>query len=246
MNTASDRSIKGIRSILDDLHYTPMHGKKRVIMFDEAHGLLAPSQEALLKGLEEPPSHIHFIICTTNPEALKDTFKRRCHIYRMDSLTSSKMIKHMKVILKAEKVENYPSEILDKIIEISEGSLGIALKNLDMVIDMKDDIKGAIELLGTTGSSKKEVKELCQGLVNFDLPDDARWRRVKSLLNNMKTDGESARRPILGYLQTCLLTTTKDHEFYAMVMDEFRHNFYDSGKMGLCLACFKACFISEE
>lgn len=248
VNTASDRSIKGIRKILDDMQYTPLNGKKKVVLFDEAHGLLAASQEALLKGLEEPPDHVHFIICTTNPEALKDTFKRRCHIYEVSLLTSSEIIAHIRKILKAEKVNNYPQEVLDKIVELSEGSLGIALKNLDMVIDMGEEPERALETLKSAGSSESEVIDICKALVNFNMKDASRWARVRKLLSEFKNDGESARRPILAYLSKCLLNSKIDGngEAIAMMMEAFSDNFYDSGKAGLDLACFNACNIEEE
>lgn len=248
VNTASDRSIKGIRKILEDMKYTPLEGKKKVIMFDEAHGLLAASQEALLKGLEEPPDHVHFIICTTNPEALKDTFKRRCHIYEVSLLTSSDIIIHIKKILAAEKEEDFPQNILDRVIELSGGSLGIALKNLDMVIDMGDDEERALETLKSIGTSEAEVIDLCRALINFNMSDKARWVRVKRLLSQFKGDGESARRPILGYFSKVLLDTKLDGngDAIAMIMSEFKDNFYDCGKSGLDLACYAACRMDEE
>lgn len=213
-------------------------------MVHNCHGLLSPTQEALLKALEEPPSHVHFILCTTNPEALKDTFKRRCHIYEVQPLNSNQMVKHLKLILKKEKVKNFKVEILEKIIELSNGSPGIALKYLDMVIDMTDP-KEAINLLKSSGTSENDVIEICRALTDFRVNDKTRWGRVKKLLKNFKGDAESARRPILGYLNSCLLGNSEGINF-ALIMDEFKTNFYDSGKAGLSLACFKSCFISDE
>lgn len=244
MNAANDRTLPAIRKLIDDMQYTPMSGKKKVILFDEIHGLLGPTQEALLKALEEPPSHVHFILCTTNPEALKDTLKRRCHIYEVQPLNSNQMMKHLKLILKKEKIKNFKIGILEKIIELSNGSPGIALKYLDMVIDMTDE-KEAINLLKTSGTSENDVIEICRALTDFRVNDKTRWSKVKKLLKNFKGDAESARRPILGYLNSCLLGNSDGINF-ALVMEEFKENFYDSGKAGLSLACFKGCFISDE
>lgn len=246
-NTANDRSIKVIRQVIDDMKYTPMNGPKKVILFDEAHQLLAPPQNALLKALEEPPAHVHFILCTTNPEKLLDTLKRRCHIYEVKLLTSSQLLNHMKKILKAEKVENYPDEIMDKIIELSGGSLGVALKNLDMVIDMSDDIEGALNTLKTAGTSEADVMEINRALMNFNMSNSARWTRIRHLLADFNGDGESARLPILGYLRKCLLNSKLDGngDAIALMMNEFKDNFYDSGKAGLTLACYSACHLEE-
>ena len=247
-NTANDRTIKSIRKVISDMKYMPLSGPKKVIMFDEAHQFLAPPQNALLKALEEPPEHVHFILCTTNPEALLDTLKRRCHIYEVKLLTSSEILNHVKKILKAEKVENYPDEIMDKIIELSGGSLGIALKNLDMVIDMNDDIEGALNTLKTAGTSEADVIDICKTLMNFNMSDSARWARIRKLLSDFNGDGESARRPILGYLHKCLMNSKMDTngDAVALMMDSFKNNFYDSGIAGLNLACYIACHIDGE
>jgi DNA polymerase III subunit gamma/tau len=213
-------------------------------MVHNCHQFRKEVQEALLKALEEPPSHVHFILCTTNPEALKDTLKRRCHIYEVQSLNSNQMMKHLRTILKKEKIKDFKEEILEKIIELSDGSPGIALKYLDMVIDMTDE-KEAISLLKSSGTSENDVKQLCQALIDFRVNDKTRWNRVKKILKDFKGDAESARRPILGYLNSCLLNNPVGDNF-AIIMDEFKDNFYDSGKAGLSLACFKSCFIIDE
>ena len=246
LNTASDRTLPAIRLILDDMKYTPLSGKKKVILFDEAHALLSATQEALLKALEEPPEHVHFVMCTTNPEALKTTFKRRCHIYELSPLTSSQLMIHLKKILSAEKVEGYPTTILDKIIELSDGSAGIALKYLDMVIDMKNDIDRAMETLKSSGTSETEIIDICRTLMNFQISNLSRWTRVKHLLSNFKGDAESARRPILGYFEKCLLGKSSNEMEIILMADEFKDNFYDNGKYGLTAACFKACYSPEE
>lgn len=248
MNTANDRGVKAIRQVLEDMKLTPLNGKKKVILFDEAHQLTSTSQEALLKGLEEPPSHVHFIVCTTNPEALKDTFKRRCHIYEVAPLKSSELISHMKTIIRAEKLKTFPDEIIDRIIELSNGSPGIALKNLDMVIDMGDDIERAVETLKSSGTTEAEVIDICRCLVNFSMSDSSRWVRIRKLLSQFRGDGESARRPILGYLAKCLLGSKigANADAIEYMMSELGSNFYDNGKSGLIAACYACCKLDGE
>jgi DNA polymerase III delta prime subunit len=208
------------------------------------HQILGAAQEALLKALEEPPSHVHFILCTTNPEALKDTFKRRCHVYEVKSLNSNQMMQHLKRILKKEKVKNFKESILEKIIELSNGSPGIALKYLDMVIDMTDEDE-AINLLKSSGTSEKDVLELCRVLVDFKVNAKTRWGRAKRILQNLSADAESARRPMLGYFNKCLLNNNEGDNF-ALIIDEFKDSFMYSGKAGLSLACYKAVFMIED
>lgn len=243
LNAADDRGIDAIRRIIESMKFSPLAGDKKVILLDEAHMLTKPSQEALLKALEEPPSYVHFCICTTNPEALKQTFKRRCHTYELESLKDSDLHKLMGMVLKAEKRENISNDIKDKIIDLSDGSAGQAMKLLDMVIDMEDTDR-ALNTLQSAGTSESEVIDLCRILVNHNMNTKTKWAKMKKLLKAFKGDGESARRPILGYLEKVLLNNG-DMEI-AFMMEEFNHHFFDSGHAGLTLACYKAIFGCDE
>ena len=242
-NSSDDRGIDGIRKIIDGMKYSPLNGPTKVYLLDEAHMLTKPSQEALLKALEEPPSHVHFIICTTNPEALKDTFKRRCHIYEMERLNTNETHKLLKSILEKEKVTKFKQSVLDKIVELADGSAGQALKLLDMVIDMTEETQ-ALNTLKTAGTSESEVIDICRTLCNFKISNASRWAKMRPLLKDYKGDGESARRPILGYLGNVLING--DDENVSFMMDQFSGNFFDSGIAGLKNACFKAVMGVQE
>jgi len=241
LNAADDRGIDGIRKLISDMKFTP-YGKKKVFLLDEAHMLTKPAQESLLKALEEPPSYMHWVVCTTNPEALKQTFKRRCHAYELESLKDSDLHKLMKMILKREKRECITTEVREKIIELSDGSAGQALKLLDMVIDM-DDAERSLSTLSSAGTGESEVIEICRTLTAYNMPTKTKWAKVKTLLKNYKGDGESARRPILGYFNSILLNNGGDDVFFTM--QPFTKNFFDSGKAGLTMACYEAIFGGE-
>jgi len=241
LNAADDRGIDGIRKLIGDMKFTP-YGNRKVFLLDEAHMLTKPSQEALLKALEEPPSYMHWIICTTNPEALKQTFKRRCHTYELESLKDADLQRLMKSILKKEKREVITTEVREKIIELSDGSAGQALKLLDMVIDM-DDIERSLNTLKSAGTGESEVIDICRTLTSYNMPSKTKWIKVKKLLKAYKGDGESARRPILGYFNAVLLNNGGEDVFFTM--QPFKENFFDSGKAGLSMACYEAIFGGE-
>jgi len=243
LNSADDRGIDGIRNLLNSIKYSALGGGKKVFLLDEAHMLTKPSQEALLKALEEPPEHVHFIVCTTNPETLKQTFKRRCHAYELDALKDSEMQALMRRILKKEKREKISMAVRDKIVELSDGSAGQALKLLDQVIDM-DDTDRAISTLQSAGTSESEVIDICRTLCHYNMPSKTKWSKIKKMLKEYKGDGESARRPILGYLNSVLLNNGGD-EVWTM-MQPFRKNFFDDGKAGLSCACYEAIFDGPE
>ena len=242
-NSSDDRSIDGVRKVIEEVKFSPLSGTKKVYLYDEIHSVLAASQNAMLKLLEEPPEYAHFILCTTNPEKLLPALKRRCHHYNLDPLTSSDSHKLLKRVLKAERVSSTTKPILDKIVEIADGSAGQMLKLLDSVIDMTDEEK-AISVLQSAGSGESEVIDMCRVLTNYNMPAKTKWARLKKMLKEYKGDGESARRPILGYLSAVLLNNG-DIEV-AFMMENFEKNFFDSGKAGLVLACYKAVFGAEE
>lgn len=246
INASDDTGIDSIRRLRSSLDYAPLHGKKKAILLDEAHMLSKNSQEALLKILEEPPNYVYFMICTTNPEALKPTFKRRCHQYELSRLLPNDMFSLIKSTLTKEgkSVAKFPKSVANLIVEISDGSAGQGMKLLDMVISMKDP-ESMLDTLKGVGVSESsgEVIDICRILISNNVNPQTKWMRIQAILKVLKTDGENARRPILGYLNKCILgsKTMEDAQRIAVIMDCFSHNFYDSGASGLSIACMIAC-----
>lgn len=245
-NASSDRGIDAIRKLADNLKFTPLHGDRKFILLDEAHMLTKPSQEALLKTLEEPPPYVYIAICTTNPESLKQTFKRRCHAYDLDHLNYSDLMGLVKKTLKAEKVKpkDFKKEVAEKVVEIADGSAGQCMKLLDMVIDMRNSSQAikTIESVGF-GAGSAEVIDVCRILCDFNINDKTRWKKISDILKTFKTDGESARRPILGYMEKVLLSS--GNPVIACRMECFKENYFNTGKSGLTLSCFEACHLGD-
>lgn len=245
INASDDTGIDSIRKLREQLQYAPLSGDIKVVLLDEAHMLSKNSQEALLKMLEEPPPYVRFMICTTNPEALKPTFKRRCHQYELSPLKPPEISFLIKKILRKEKkdIKKFPQEVIELIIDIADGSAGQALKLLDMVYNMTD-AKMMLEILNGVGisASNKEVIDLCRLLIDQKMNNKTRWMRITELLKDLKTDGENARRPILGYLQTVLLgSSLEDGERIAAIMANFSDNYFNTGKAGLVMSCYLSC-----
>jgi DNA polymerase-3 subunit gamma/tau len=245
LNAADDRGIEAIRKLIEAMRFSPLSSNKKVFLLDEAHMLTKPSQEALLKALEEPPAYVHWVICTTNPEALKPTFKRRCHTYELSPLTSAELHRLFKIILKREKRESVPMSVREKIIDLADGSAGQALKLLDMVIDM-DDEKRAISTLESAGHGPggEDVNQIVKIITHRTMPPGTKWSKISAILKEYKGDGESVRRPILGYMSAIMLNNASDELFF--MMQPFKRNFFDSGKAGLVMACYEAIYGGEE
>jgi len=78
IDAASNTGVEGIRDLREEVKYPPTEGNYRVYIIDEAHMLSTPAFNALLKTLEEPPSHVIFILATTDPQKIPITIHSRC------------------------------------------------------------------------------------------------------------------------------------------------------------------------
>ena len=102
LDAASHRGIEDIRAIRDAVKLAPARAKKKVYIIDEAHMLTAEASNALLKTLEEPPSHVMFILATTNPEKLIDTIRSRASNIYFKKATIKELASSIEKIAKGE------------------------------------------------------------------------------------------------------------------------------------------------
>ena len=233
INIADFSGIDTARALRKTLGYAPIKGKYRVFMMDECHRLTGDAQDALLKNIEEPKSHVIFIFATTNPEKLKITFKRRCTILKVEPLSDLEVFRELSRIVKKER-KRIKEEVLDSIVKNSKGSLGIALSMLDKVIDLKSS-KLQLKEIQSIDNLETQVIDLCRCLLN----DRCKWVDASSILTQLKeqnADPENIRRAVLGYCSSILLKG--DNPKAALVLDCFINHFYDSGFPGLIHACY--------
>ena len=78
LDAASNNGVDSVRALRDEAIYSPAQVKKRVYIVDEVHMLSTPAFNALLKTLEEPPAHVIFVLCTTDPQKILETILSRC------------------------------------------------------------------------------------------------------------------------------------------------------------------------
>src|SRR3954467_7506363 len=101
---ASNRGIEEIRELRDTVKYTPATSKFKVYIIDEVHMLTKEAFNALLKTLEEPPSHVKFMFATTEPEKVLPTILSRCQRFDLRRIPINLMVDHLRHIAKQEKV----------------------------------------------------------------------------------------------------------------------------------------------
>jgi len=153
IDAASRTKVEDTRELLDNVQYSPTRGRFKVYLIDEVHMLSGHSFNALLKTLEEPPSHVKFLLATTDPEKLPITVLSRCLKLTLKMLTVSEIQSHLEKILNIEKIPADPYA-LSEIAQAAQGSMRDALSILDQAIvfcgDMMTHDK-ITQLLGIDG-----------------------------------------------------------------------------------------------
>ncbi|GLI55881.1 DNA polymerase III, subunit gamma and tau [Propionigenium maris DSM 9537] len=133
IDAASNRGIDEIRGLKDKINYRPAKGRKKVYIIDEVHMLTREAFNAILKTLEEPPSHVIFILATTEPEKILPTIISRCQRYDFKPLSYKDSVDHLKKIAKAEEVM-IDEASLKLVYEKSGGSMRDAISILEKLI----------------------------------------------------------------------------------------------------------------
>jgi len=235
LDTASFRGIDTIRAIRQKMEYRPLASKKRVYLLDEVHQLTKIAQDALLKAIEEAPEHLHFILCTTNPEMLIETIKSRCTHFQLDLLSDDEMSKLLTRTLKKEKV-SISTDVLDEIVESAKGKPRKALTILEKVIVL-DDEEQMLSTAKDLDVDEGQIKELCYLLLK-----KSSWKSVSKELNKLKGEQpENVRRAILGMMSSALLDGWgfKFNNDPGYVMSWFyEKSTYDSGFPGIVFCCY--------
>lgn len=229
-NASDDTGIEGVRQIIKICNYKPLEGPCTVWVIDECQSLSAQAQDAFLKKLEDTPKHIYFILCTTNPNKLKDTVKGRCSILQVKPLTDSQMKGLLRSIVRAEEA-TLSSEIYDQIIQDSQGHPRNAIQILEQVLTVDEDQR--LEVAKQTAVLQSQTIELCRVL----LKKGASWKEMNIILTGLKDqEAESIRRMVIGYCSAILLKS--DNTRAAMILECFLEPFYNSGFPGLVFATY--------
>lgn len=234
LNAADTNGVDDIRKISSDISMSPLAGPARGFILDEAHMLTTQAQNALLKTLEEPPSHAVFAICTTDPQKLLKTITSRCTMYRTELLSDKRMTKLIRDICAKEGINDYPDDIIKEIVRVAEGSPRNALKILDQVIDIADDAK-AIKAVQDFKTDEATVEDICKIMVSAN----RKWSQMQPLLLAFTGDPEGCRRAILAWLTNTALRD--DPARACALIDIFAEPYFNVGKAGLIRDCYYGC-----
>lgn len=132
INSANHTGVENMRTIIDDTFFAPKEFKYKVFIFDEAHMLSNASWNSLLKTLEEPPSTVKFVFCTTdvNKHKIPDTILSRSLLLELGKISDQDLIQRLKYITNKEQIK-ITEEAMKAIAKNSSGSLRDALSLLE-------------------------------------------------------------------------------------------------------------------
>jgi len=126
VDAASRTKVDETRELLDNVPYAPTSGRYKVYLIDEVHMFSTHSFNALLKTLEEPPSHVKFLLATTDPQKVPVTVLSRCLQFNLKRMVPARLADYLETILDAESIQHERSA-LDLIARAADGSVRDAL-----------------------------------------------------------------------------------------------------------------------
>ncbi|MFH1738623.1 MAG: DNA polymerase III subunit gamma/tau [bacterium] len=209
IDAASNRGINEMRDLRENVRFTPTHGRYRVVIIDEVHMLTPEANNALLKTLEEPPSHVKFIMATTEMHKMPTTILSRCQRFRFRRIPVNILMDKLRAVADEEPTVDLgpPAErdrILYHIARLSEGALRDALVSLDQLLSFcsgqvslaeAEDILGVVEF--------ESLDTLIRSVLMGDLQE------ILLVIERLSTRGKEPAqflKEILGYLRHLLVS----------------------------------------
>ena len=201
IDAASNTSVDDVRELREKINFSPSQGKFKVYIIDEVHMLSTSAFNALLKTLEEPPSHVIFILCTTEIHKIPATVLSRCQRHEFRRIPVPVIIKKLTELTKKEKIK-IESDALSLIARQATGSMRDAISLVDQLSSMSKKITLTIaqEVLGTATS--QSVIELVDAILTKN--SAAGLEVIHKALDN-GTDPRQYARQMVDYLRNLLV-----------------------------------------
>ncbi len=188
LDAASRTGVENVREeIISRVSYAPTRGKWKVYIIDEVHMLSTAAFNALLKTIEEPPGHVAFILCTTDPQKVPETIQSRCQRFDFHRISIESIVSRLGTVCVEEGVEFEP-EALELIAHRAEGGMRNALTTLEQLIAFdagKVTLVGAQNLLGTLDDT--DLSEIIEAIGKRDAVACFNW-----LANYVETGADLA------------------------------------------------------
>lgn len=201
IDAASNTGVDNVRELISNAAYRPLRGKYKIYIIDEVHMLSTAAFNALLKTMEEPPEHVKFILCTTDPQKVPATIQSRCQRFDFRNIPTSRIAEHLASVVKSEGLSAEP-ELVFQIARLGNGSMRDALSLMDRLMAVGEKqltMKLLTELLGlpdrelvgamidaladgAPGPALMKAEDLLQRGISIDLLLDSLLQRLRDLM----------------------------------------------------------------
>lgn len=213
---ASNNGVDAIRELRDSVGYMPSSGKFKIYIIDEVHMLSTSAFNALLKTLEEPPSHVIFIFATTEVQKIPITVLSRCQRFDFRSISTTKISEHLKNICTKESIQ-FEEEALWLIARQANGSMRDGLSLLDQAVSFCDKnlkYEKIVDVLGLT--DRQLILDSLQAIANRQ-PDT-----VIEIIERIRTTGTDVKifgEELLEEIRNLLILKISPAEAQAKLLD---------------------------
>ena len=226
IDAASNNGVDEIRELKSKVNLVPNTGKYKIYIIDEVHMLTTGAFNALLKTLEEPPSHIVFVLATTEPQKIPATILSRCQRFDFKKIPDQLILDHLKQVTKKEKIK-ITDDAITEIARLADGGMRDALSMLDQVSSFTENkitVSEVHEVNGTLEQSK--IKKFVEYLLESDVAN------VLKIIDQYNHDGKNLAKlieEIMLFLKNLLLykqaptyfkENNSNFEIYDMSIDD--------------------------
>lgn len=229
VDAASKTGIDDMRALTSTLGLAALgDSPARVFIIDEAHMLSKAAWNSLLKAVEEPPPHLYWVFCTTDPAKIPSTIKTRCQQYTTVPVGDDALLKLLRSVAKQEKLS--PAEgVLELIVENAAGSPREALSELALCAQCEDE-EEARRLLRRASQGDDATIDLCRTLAS----GTTAWSKLAAKATKIEGDAESVRFVVFDYMSKVAAGATDPAKAAAAlsVLDAFKTPYPQNAGVG--------------
>jgi len=217
---ASNNSVEDVRDLREGVKYTPLGGRYKIYIIDEAHMLSPSAFNALLKTLEEPPPHAIFVLATTAPRKIPATIFSRCQHLPFRRISAQNIKERLRHIASSDGIKISDSAI-DMVARAADGSMRDSLTILDQVTAFSSEIdaEGVKDLLGIADTGM--LAEISTAVINGDR------EKIVSVIAELVDKGADLKpfvKDLVGFFRNLLIAkfVKKPEELLELSEDEIK------------------------
>lgn len=239
IDAATHSGVQEVRNVLQFVTRADLHGYPRVVISDECHQYRKQAWQTMLKVVEEPPRHLYFIFCTTEPESMPRTIRTRCHEFRLSTLDDDHIAELVSRAADREGMD-LGDDMLSLVVEASNGTPRLALVYLS-IVSQWSTVKQARKAIAVAATDGLAMTELCRAMGARDFVDlgrvmDAVWQLTR------QSDPEPVRIAVMRHLST-LAMNTRNTRYMSRLCHFTGRQFYEWGDI---VAAVYRCTEDEE